>query len=710
MANARLTALLLASVPLFAAGSARALDVELRSGVGDGFAGFMVDEYGGTNGCGGPGGTGIRFDPLGPFPEQNDNCYTVLYVLDPVGLRRQPLGNGSWPYFGPAACGGDADEVPMSDDDLLSESRQGTKKRTTTFSMPSFPGFVVNLVQLAAGARLTQTYTFTNTTAEDVTLRLARAADLDVEYTGPFTQNLGDLAPPNGAKVIDPNGVASVVISNFGGTYDGARVLQDASGGAAVHGQTWQPYGYQPVELGGIFIGQSIGWIGGYCTPNAALAQVAIHRDTAIAVQSQLFVPAGGFATFTTILEGEPGIALTDSDGDGLPDVGDDCPGVADPSDANQDDDGVGDACDNCVTVPNPGQEDTDGDGVGDACEGALGAPCKGDLACASNVCASGVCCDMPCAGQCSSCAALGGAVQDGVCTPLDAVPCEDGDPCTTNDLCAAGVCTAEPVVCPPSGPCLTSAGCDPITGACVYPPVADGTLCDDGNGCSQGDLCTKGTCAGVAPVDCPPPAPCHSLIGCDPGDGSCDYALVADGTACDDGDGCTQVDTCKNGVCVGESPVSCGPSPGTCHEAPVCDPKTGACVDVLSPIATPCDDGRPCTAPDGCVEGACVGTLFLDGVPCEGGVCIAGACVADTMASSGSSASSAGATTTGGGGGTTAGSGGSGGEGGGDSASGGGLLQGSGCAAAPRQEGRGTRWGVALSLLLIACRRRRRA
>ncbi|MDA0161268.1 thrombospondin type 3 repeat-containing protein [Solirubrobacter ginsenosidimutans] len=80
-----------------------------------------------------------------------------------------------------------------------------------------------------------------------------------------------------------------------------------------------------------------------------------------------------------------------DSDGDGLPDVTDNCASVANLDQRDTDGDGPGDACDpivfrsdrdfdgvpdpvdNCVERANPAQEDFDGDGIGDACDESNG-------------------------------------------------------------------------------------------------------------------------------------------------------------------------------------------------------------------------------------------------------------------------------------------------------------------------------------------------
>ncbi len=57
-----------------------------------------------------------------------------------------------------------------------------------------------------------------------------------------------------------------------------------------------------------------------------------------------------------------------DGDDDGVADVCDTCPAVANPDQRDSDGDLVGDTCDNCLRVPNLAQTDSDGDGRGDAC------------------------------------------------------------------------------------------------------------------------------------------------------------------------------------------------------------------------------------------------------------------------------------------------------------------------------------------------------
>lgn len=68
-------------------------------------------------------------------------------------------------------------------------------------------------------------------------------------------------------------------------------------------------------------------------------------------------------------------VDLTDRDGDGVPDVDDNCPDAPNPIDpdtglqADMDEDHIGDKCDNCPEDFNPDQKDSNGDGIGDACD-----------------------------------------------------------------------------------------------------------------------------------------------------------------------------------------------------------------------------------------------------------------------------------------------------------------------------------------------------
>jgi Tol biopolymer transport system component len=78
----------------------------------------------------------------------------------------------------------------------------------------------------------------------------------------------------------------------------------------------------------------------------------------------------------------EPVSTPPDTDGDGVPDDTDNCPGVSNPDQADFDGDSLGDACDsdddndgvvdtsdNCPLVANSNQANNDGDALGDACD-----------------------------------------------------------------------------------------------------------------------------------------------------------------------------------------------------------------------------------------------------------------------------------------------------------------------------------------------------
>ncbi|HIN85703.1 MAG TPA: hypothetical protein EYN06_04410 [Myxococcales bacterium] len=180
---------------------------------------------------------------------------------------------------------------------------------------------------------------------------------------------------------------------------------------------------------------------------------------------------------------------------------------------------------------------------------------------------------------------------------------CEDGNKCTTGEICDQGVCSAkdaEDVVCDDGNSCTLSK-CDPAKG-CMYSPVNDG-VCDDGNPCTEGDLCNDGVCAGKTEVICDDGNPC-TLDTCLQSKG-CDSKPAK--AKCSDNDPCTLEDECADGVCV----------PGPKNQ---------------------CDDGNPCTK-DWCSEGKGCAHSFANGNTCNDGnactkfdQCNSGQCAGDQV------------------------------------------------------------------------------
>ncbi len=240
----------------------------------------------------------------------------------------------------------------------------------------------------------------------------------------------------------------------------------------------------------------------------------------------------------------------------------------------------------------------------------------------------------------------------------------QNGSCVTVPNHCGPGNDSAKCVCMSPApDQCHTAGTCNPTTGECFYPPVADGTPCDDGSACTQTDTCSNGTCAGT-PLDCNDGNPC-TTDSCDPQSG-CVYTNNSE--ACSDGDACTENDTCSNGACAG-TPVSCDDGnacttdacdhqtgcthlavtcsdDNVCNGIETCDPQTGCqpgtpldcndgnpctddscdpqngCQHVNNSAA--CSDGNACTENDTCSNGACAGTP----VDCDDhNACTADAC-----------------------------------------------------------------------------------
>lgn len=252
---------------------------------------------------------------------------------------------------------------------------------------------------------------------------------------------------------------------------------------------------------------------------------------------------------------------------------------------------------------------------------------------------------------------------------------CDDGDLCTTNDVCIAGTCTGDTVDCSPFDDACNTVACDPSLGTCtLVTPVADDTPCDDLNACTEDTTCQAGTCAAgtlvcecATDLDCLPFEDgdlCNGTFVCDPdsntcvidpasvvtcdtsGDtaclintcepttGQCVPQAVADDTPCDDQNLCTRDTVCISGVCAAGTATDCSNLDEACAIG-VCNPLDGQCSLELLPDDTACDDGTTCTEGDLCQAGTCVGTPVADNTACdddnvctEGDVCLAGACV----------------------------------------------------------------------------------
>jgi hypothetical protein len=186
------------------------------------------------------------------------------------------------------------------------------------------------------------------------------------------------------------------ILSDAGGIPGAELVVEQASLTYQLLDPPYAQHGYQSVEASlatpFLLAADTTYWIG-LSGVNGTLTQFFFQPGAIINANSFADNTAGHFigSNFQGIrpdaigdmdfqVLGGPGIV--DSDGDGVPDADDNCPGVANPGQEDNDGDGIGDACDpdgdndgiddvfdNCPGVANPLQEDFDFDGVGDVCD-----------------------------------------------------------------------------------------------------------------------------------------------------------------------------------------------------------------------------------------------------------------------------------------------------------------------------------------------------
>jgi hypothetical protein len=177
---------------------------------------------------------------------------------------------------------------------------------------------------------------------------------------------------------------------------------------------------------------------------------------------------------------------------------------------------------------------------------------------------------------------------------------CDDSNACTSNDMCADGMCTGTPQS---SGSCNDFNDCT-VNDTCQAGGLCLGTSAPNGTGCAGG----CGTCQPVVPVPGAPTlcAPIPGMAGqpCDGQSGPCFEArcqvfatittCIPSPTTCPDTDGNPCTDGCnfETGQCQVNAP-KCFPPCESCNAG------TGACEPAN--IGASCDDFNVCTAESRC-------------------------------------------------------------------------------------------------------------
>ena len=305
-------------------------------------------------------------------------------------------------------------------------------------------------------------------------------------------------------------------------------------------------------------------------------------------------------------------VVCNDSDGDGICDPADQCPGFDDNIDT--DNDGIADGCDPCNDLV-----DADSDGVSDCVDQELNSPCP------NTVDANGVSIDSDNDGVCDGLDICPGS-DDSLDSDNDGIPdgcdscdnnligtsCDDGDACTENDVYDASCNCAGTSTLDTDGDGICDGEDQEINSPCPSTVDANGVSIDSDNDgiCDGLDQCPGSDDSLDSDNDGIPD-------GCD----SCDNNLI--GTSCDDGDACTEndvydascncagtstLDTDGDGICDGEDQEINSPCPSTvdANGVSIDSDNDGICDgldqcpgqdDAL--IGTSCDDGDACTIND---------------------------------------------------------------------------------------------------------------
>src|SRR5262245_19530011 len=179
---------------------------------------------------------------------------------------------------------------------------------------------------------------------------------------------------------------------------------------------------------------------------------------------------------------------------------------------------------------------------------------------------------------------------------------CADGNDCTINERCDAGVCVSDQVPCDDGNPC-TADSCDPA-GGCQHVDQPDDSSCSDGNPCNGEETCHNGNCTHPPDLDCNDGNPCTADSCAAPGGcrntpipGCC--TMDSD---CFDGNACSQNEHCEGGTCASD-PRNCDDGNACTNDS--CDPVIG-CRNIPVGDGISCGDGNMCNGTETCQGGTC--------------------------------------------------------------------------------------------------------
>lgn len=271
---------------------------------------------------------------------------------------------------------------------------------------------------------------------------------------------------------------------------------------------------------------------------------------------------------------------------------------------------------DSCLNPPKEGECD-DGD------------PCT-----IQDTCLAGECAGTPSPEECL-------CVEDSDCS-------DDGNGCNGLPSCVEGECVmGPPLVCEQNSDFCSFSACSPKTGTCIPIPIEGKPFCEDGLPCTSEEICVDGVCTPGVTIPCDDEDAC--TVGFCLGDGTCMHSeanaqacedgnpctsdfcdsasgcvhVLLEGGACQDGLTCNGTDTCEQGVCVGElcpclSDAECKNVGFDCA-AGTCDESIGLCVITLQD-GSPCEDGNPCSEGTTCAGLVCKGgdNICPDDLCCE--------------------------------------------------------------------------------------------